>query len=244
MRCLLFVFAVFAGVCALGAEAGADPGAPYAPPEFLASPPALPPGYDGASVRRLDLTEALRIAMQANLGITLARTQVQVAQLGVASARGAMYEPTVGADYGHTGANQPPSTIQAGALGTVVTNTNDAWSLSLNQKLPTGAVVALGLTNGRASSSSGTAVAPLTYNSSLSLSISQPLLRGFSHDLAIPQISILSAQISSESARRAFEISAAGLVQQTESAYWDLVQGSTSTISRSSRRSSPATPWR
>jgi outer membrane protein len=224
MRSLL-VFAMFVGVCARGAEARADPDAPYAPPAFLASPPALPPGFDQAAARRLDLTEALRIAMQGNLGITLARTQVEVAQLGVASARGAMYEPTISADYGHTGANQPPSTLQAGAPGSVVTNTNDAWSVSVNQKLPTGGAVSLGLANGRAASSSGTAVEPLTYNTSLAFNITQPLLRGFSRDLAIPQISILSAQISSETARRAFEISAAGLVQQTESAYWDLVQG-------------------
>lgn len=210
-------------VSALTAIGRAEQEAPYAPPEFLASSPTLPPGYDGATVWRMDLSEALTIAMKGNLGISLARQSVEVANLGVASAKASMYEPTLSADYTHGSANTPPATAQAGAPGSTINSASDSWDLSLGQRLPTGAQVTVSTSGGRSASSSGTAVYPLDYTSNVSFGIRQPLLRGFSRDLAIPQMSILTAQIGSETARLGFEITAASLVQTTEAAYWDVV---------------------
>ncbi len=223
MRSPGLAFIVMAIVCALAATSRAEDEAPYSPPEFLQSSPSLPPDYDVSSVWRLDLPEAITIAMKHNLGISLARENVELAQLGVASAKASMYEPTVSANYGHGSSTTPPPTAQAGAPGSSIVSTNDSWGVSINQRLPTGAQVTVSTGNGRSASSSGTAVYPLGYTANVGLSITQPLLRGFSRDLAIPQMAILTAELSSESARRGFETTAASLVQQTESAYWDVV---------------------
>jgi outer membrane protein TolC len=208
---------------ALATIARAEPEAPYVPPEFLTSSPTLPPTYDGAAVWRIDLGEAITIAMKHNLGISLARQTVEQSRLGVAAAKASLYEPTLSAGYSHGSSTTPPPTAQAGPPGSQISSASDAWSVSLGQRLPTGADLTVSTTGGRSASSSGTAVYPLDYTSSVSFGIHQPLLRGFSLDLAIPQLSILTAQISSQTARLGFEVTAAALVQTTEAAYWDLV---------------------
>jgi outer membrane protein TolC len=223
MRSSVLAFVVIVILCALAAIGRAEDEPPYTPPEFLQSSPALPPGYEGAPVWRLDLAEAITIAMKQNLGISLARENVELARLGVASAKASMYEPTINAGYSHGSSTTPPPTAQAGAPGSSITGASDSWDLSLNQRLPTGAQVSVSTSGGRNASSSGTAVYPLDYTSNVTFGIRQPLLRGFSRDLVIPQMAILTAQLSSESSRRGFEVTAASLVQQTESAYWDVV---------------------
>src|SRR5688572_20936020 len=89
----VFVLALAIG----GTEVGADP--PYVPPDFLSVTPRLPAGQD-ANVWRLELSEALRLAVRQNLGIALERKEVQIAAHAVEVARGA-FEPTVTAGYGH-----------------------------------------------------------------------------------------------------------------------------------------------
>jgi hypothetical protein len=206
---LAFRLIILAAVIWLRAVAGAAdaPGedAPYAPPEFLAQLPALPPGYNEAQVLRLDLPQALMIAMQHNLGLSLERKSLQSSELSASAARAEMYEPTVTASARHDGRTS-----------------TDSWDVSANQKLPTGATLSLGLTSSRGPSV-GTTVGPPGYSSGLSLSLTQPLLRGFSTDLAIPQYSLLTAKIATEQERHQLQISAASLVEQTESAYWEVV---------------------
>src|SRR5262249_41489435 len=118
---------------------------------------------------------------------------------------------------------QPPATLQAGQPGSVITQSSDSWNASVTQNLPTGGSVSAGFSGGRVASSSGTAVEPLNYAAQASVQLSQPLLRGFSLDLAIPRTQTITAKINSERARYDFEASAAGLIQQTEAAYWRVV---------------------
>jgi outer membrane protein TolC len=195
----------------------------YVPPEFLSLPPALPAEYDASNVLRLDLADALTIAMRENLGVVLERKRLQTTQLAESAAWWSMYEPTISANVSHAGAQTPPMTAQAGPAGAIIASTTDSAGISINQRLPTGALLSLGFTGARVGSSAGTAVEPLNYASALTFSITQPLFRSFSRDLAIPQMSILTAKIATEQERHSLELTAAQLVQQTESAYWDVV---------------------
>jgi len=179
-----------------------DEAAPYVPPDFLAQPPQLPAGYDEAQALRLDLAEALTIAIKQNLGVSLARKEVKAAELGVTAATAGMYEPTVSAGYTHTGADR------SGAPA------SDSVSVSATQQLPTGAHLSFDATATRGAG---------TRSSTLGFSLTQPLFRGFSRDLAIPQYPILTAKLASEQERHQLELSAANLIQQTEGAYWDVV---------------------
>jgi outer membrane protein TolC len=229
MRCLhlssipaKIAAAALAAACALAGAARGDDDPPYAPPPFLTSPPALPPG-SGDKVLQLDLAGAIEIALRQNLGIVVSRSQLQVAKLGVAQQIWSAYEPKLSLGYGHSASEQPPATLQAGQPGSIITQSSDSWTASVSQNLPTGGSVSAGVSGGRAVSSSGTAVEPLNYAAQASVQLSQPLLRGFSSDLVIPRAQIITAKINSERARYDFEASAAGLIQQTEAAYWRVV---------------------
>lgn len=212
-------------ICAsivVGGVAHGDDEPGYEPPDFLKQLPPLPAGVDASAVWRLDLAEALRQAIQHNLGLAMERDQVQIARLGIIAARGA-FEPTlaIGADHGR--ADTPPATAQAGVAGEIVTTTTEDWRLSLTQRLQTGMLLDLEFVNARSRSTAGTAVEPLNYASAVTLSLTQPLLRGFSTDLVIPRIDVLRAEIASEQERQQLLIAAAQVVEQTEDAYWGLV---------------------
>ena len=207
---------------ALGHGVRADDAA-YSPPEFLTAPPTLPPGSDAATAWRLDLAEALQIAMRRNLNIAIERSTVRVAQLGVAIAAGP-FEPTLTANYTHNRQTTPPTTAQQGMLGQLFNYTEDDWSATVAQRFQTGTLLSLGFVNMRSTSTLGTAVEPLNYVSTLTVGIAQPLLRGFSTDLAIPRIDLLKARILSERERSQLAVVAVDIVERTEDAYWDLVE--------------------
>src|SRR6185312_16065156 len=134
------------------------------------------------------------------------------------------FEPTVSAGYTHGGSRTPPATSQEGGAGAIVTFDTDDWRMSLAQRLSTGMRLELDFTNDRAKSSAGTAVEPLNYRSTLQLSVTQPLLRGFSGDRVIPRIDVLRAQIADEHERAQLEVTATAVIEKTEDAYWDVVQ--------------------
>jgi outer membrane protein TolC len=214
--------AIFA-LTALARAANADDDATYAPPDFMAALPPLPPGVEAAKVWRLSLSEALQVALHQNLNIVLERDQVTVAKLGVTVSKGA-FEPVLSASADHNRADSPPLTVQEGVPGENISYVTDDWRATLSDRLETGTLLSLDFSNGRARSSAGTAIEPLNYRSTLSLSVTQPLLRGFSPDLVIPRIDIMRAKISSERERAQLAVSAAELVEKTEDAYWDVVQ--------------------
>jgi outer membrane protein TolC len=226
---LALVFILAAGSLGAGGggdDAGAVAGggdAPYVLPELLSAPPTLPPDHAGARVLRLDLAEAMRIALEQNIGISVERQRMKSSRLGERLARAGMYEPILSLNYSRTGDDQPPPAIQSGQPGSGITSSSDSLQASISQRLPTGGQLSLGFNSSRTGSSTGAAAEPPAYRSTLTWSLVQPLLRGFSRDLVIPRYSILTAKIASEQERHQLSITAANLVQQTESAYWDVV---------------------
>ena len=211
-------------VCSMfGARARAEDAAPYEPPDFMKEAPSLPASVDTGAVWRLDLSEALRLAMHQNLGVAIERQSVEIARLGVTVARGGL-EPLLTASVGHGSSDSPPITSQQGGAGQIVTSVNEDWALSLAQRLETGTRLAVELTNGRSRSTAGTAVAPLNYRSTVSLSVTQPLLRGFSTDLVVPRLDVLRAELASERERAQLAVAAVDVIERAEGAYWDVVQ--------------------
>src|SRR5262249_20073610 len=67
-------------ICSLASAAHADE--PYQPPDFMTELPPLPADVDAGAVWRLDLAEALRLAIHDNLGLAIERQSVQAARLG------------------------------------------------------------------------------------------------------------------------------------------------------------------
>jgi outer membrane protein TolC len=207
----------------LSARAARADDAPYVLPEFLTAPPNLPPGADPAAVWRLDLAEALQLAMRRNLNVVIEKQSVRAASLAITVA-GGPFEPTLTANYTHVHQHTPPVIAQQGMIGQLFDSSEDDWSAGLSQKLQSGTLLSVNFFNARLSSSFGTAVEPLNYTSTLSFGVSQPLLRGFSRDLAIPRVELLKARISSERERQQLAVVATDVVERTEVAYWDLVE--------------------
>ncbi|HUS32707.1 MAG TPA: TolC family protein [Kofleriaceae bacterium] len=201
----------------------AAPAAPYVPPDFLSATPPLPDTVDAANTLRLDLPQALQMAVRQNLGVTLERRETHIAELGVDVARG-LFEPEVDATYAHGSSRTPPSSAQEGMAGEILRFTDDRWDLSINQRLATGMQLSATWTSSRSDSSLGTAVEPINYRSALTVGIRQPLLRGFSFDLDLPQLSVLQARISSERERRQLSVVVAEVVERTEAAYWEVLR--------------------
>lgn len=217
MRALAIVLVVCAATSARADDA------PYTPPAFLSVTPALPAGLVGEAAWRLDLAETLRIALRQNLEVVIERKAVNIARLGVDIAAGA-FETTVVAGYAHSDSDSPPSTSQEGLPGEILNFVTDEWRLGISKRLMLGTRLSLDFTNGRSRSSLGTAVAPLNYRSTLVASVSQPLLRGFSTDLVVPQIDVLRARLSSERERAELLVSVTNVIERTEAAYWVVLQ--------------------
>ncbi len=209
---------------ALPASAYADDAATaYTPPDFLSETPPLPNDADAAAAWRLDLGEALQVAVRQNLGVSLERSATRVADLGVTVA-GGLFEPTLDASYIHGSSRTPPATSQEGMPGEILELSDDRWSVSLGQRLATGMQLSLDFVSSRSHSTLGTAVAPLNYRSTLSVGVTQPLLRGFSFDLDVPRYTVLQARLGSEREKQQLSVVVAEIVERTEAAYWDLVQ--------------------
>ena len=178
----------------LGSVARAEDEAPYAPPDFMTALPPLPASVDrergvaarsrrGAADR--DPPEPRRRA-RARVGADRApRHRLSSA---VTSSRCCRCR------YDHGRSDTPPVTVQEGDAGQILKFVTDDWHLSLGQQLSTGMKLSLDFINGRALSSAGTAVEPLNYRSTCTLSVTQPLLRGFSTDLVLPRVEILRAR--------------------------------------------------
>ena len=212
-------------VAVLASSAGADDDAPYVPPDFMAQLPPLPPNVDANEVWKLDLAQALQVAIHQNLGVVLERESVRAAGLGIDVAKGE-FEPVVTATVDHISADTPLASTQAAVAGDqagqIITNKEDDWRLSLADRLETGTQLEVDFINGRALTA-GAIVEPLNYNSTVQASVTQPLLRGFSTDLVVPRIDVLRAKIASKRERAQLAVTAAAVVQRTEDAYWDLV---------------------
>ncbi len=210
-------------LAALAAPARADGPTPYVPPDFMTVAPPLPAGENGEAAWRLDLAQALQIAAHRNLGLVVERDNLHIADLGITVA-GAPFEPLLTAGYLHSSAFEPPLTSVDGSVGELFAAHEDDWQIGLAQRLETGTLLAVNLTSSRTASTLGTAVAPLAYRTNVSVSVVQPLGRGFSLDRAVPRVAILRAHIVSDRERFQLVVAATDIIKQTEDAYWDVVQ--------------------
>src|SRR5262249_39067964 len=145
-------------------------------------PPALQ--GPGRELRRMSLEQAIEVSLRSNLALALQKERVVEVATGRTLANAA-FEPLVLASAGRTLSKSPPATAQEGQAGQVLKTTQDAWSVSLLEHLPTGTDFRFDWTNGRTASGFQNAVAPELFRSGLSLSLVQPLLRDFSFDLHI-----------------------------------------------------------
>jgi outer membrane protein TolC len=123
----------------------------------------------------LTLEQAVTRALQDNLELASQRHENAIAKLQLDEAR-AVFDPRLSASARTGGSSTPTNMVNDG--GDVVTSTSNAWSTNISAALPTGGMASVGLNEFTSASDSANAAAAQYTSDSLTVSASQPLLRG------------------------------------------------------------------
>jgi outer membrane protein len=177
-------------------------------------------GAQAPAARRLTMDEAVRLALEQNLGIRIERLNPQLQDFVVSEARSA-WVPTLNSTLVGDRLNTPVTSIFAGGgLQTSIIQTDLTTGVGLSQTLPTGANYAVVWDNAHTTSTNlFTNFNPLL-NSSVQLNVSQPLLKNFKIDDVRHRLE------ASKQDRQATDFTLQATVVQTtrsvKNAYWDL----------------------
>jgi outer membrane protein len=170
------------------------------------------------SVRRLSVDEAVKLAMEQNLGIRIQRIDPQIQDTGVQLARSS-WAPNFTTGLSRQLQTQQSTSALSGSL-TSLDNTNLATQVGLNQTLPWGGAYTAAWNNARSTTNNQISNFPLQLNSTLNLQYTQPLLRNFEVDQIRQQVAL------SKKTRELSDIQLTNVITQTlrqvKNAYWDL----------------------
>jgi HAE1 family hydrophobic/amphiphilic exporter-1 len=189
-----------------------------APAPSAQQPLAVPTPAPDALVRRLTADDAVKLALENNLGLQAARFTPQLQDLSLAITRGA-WTPAFTTRFLQNGVNQPSTGFLSGTSTSVRTNqfTNN---VSIEQAVPTGGSYSVGWDSGRSTSNSILTSYPTQINSALSLSFVQPLLRNFKVDATRNQLDV--TRKNQEIADVQLQQQVAVTTRNVRDAYWDL----------------------
>jgi outer membrane protein TolC len=180
------------------------------------------PGEANRAVRSLTLEQCIRLALEQNFRIALARYAPIIQGYAVAVQYG-IYDPEISAT-----ARQSKSTTEGGfdpSLNTLTVsteNTTDSLTPALRGKLPTGLTYTLGGSFSHQRGTAGRFGEPFDdYRASADLSLQQPLLRGFWTDPDRTQIQVEKKNL--KISELAFEDEVRLVVRDVALAYYGLI---------------------
>lgn len=179
-------------------------------------------GIRPGEVRLLALQEAIAQALQNNLDIEQFRQSVRIAEFNLFSLRG-YYDYTSAASIGFRNSITPQSRTLSGS-GTTGSLSNKALFYNFNtskQFEQTGGNLLVEFNNSRSRTSDIFAQLNPAYNTNLTFTFTQPLLRNFSLDASRRSIQVAKKSLDlsdSQFRQRVIEI-----INQVQRAYWDLV---------------------
>lgn len=168
--------------------------------------------------RRLSVEEAVRLALEQNLGVRIERLNPELQDYVVAQARSS-WVPTLTSSLTGDRANTPATNAFAGGQTSIIQK-DFSTGIGLSQLLPTGASYAVAWNSARLTSTNFFNSFNPQLNSSVSLSVTQPLLKNFKIDDVRHRLE------TSKDDRAAVDYALQAVVVQTtravRSAYWDL----------------------
>ena len=186
--------------------------------------------------RRLTLQEAIRMALENNLQVQIARESRTATMAGVPVAEGVFdWNLVSGFSYGHQDTAATKSLFPTGPLATTdMTAWNRNLTLGLQKPFEWGGSLQLNY-NPANNFSSGDYRDPNTgiylgrfstkypYSSSFSGTYTQNLLKGFGRQ--VNEVNVIVAKKGSQSAALQYSLTIINLVATAETQYWDLVFG-------------------
>jgi outer membrane protein TolC len=177
-------------------------------PVLAQEPPAL----------ELSLEEAVRRALDNNLDIRVERYGPEASELAVEQALGA-YDPALTATLSNTSRTDEATNVFAGAAE--VDTDVRVWNLGLGQYLPSGATARLTLNNNRTGTNNIYEDYNPSFTSSATLSVTQPLLRGFRIDSSRYQIQV--ARRNREISDLQFRATVTATLANVKTLYYELL---------------------
>jgi outer membrane protein TolC len=172
-------------------------------------------------VQRLSIDDAVKLALEQNLGIQIQRIDPQIQDLGIAQAR-SFWAPSVSSTIAENSQTQAVTSLLSGGSSTAtsILNTQFTGGVGLNQTLPWGGAYSANWNNARLTSTNVFSTFSPQVSSNLNLQYTQPLLRNLSMDAIRQQVAL------SKKSRDLSDINLETVVTLTarnvRNAYWDL----------------------
>ena len=172
-----------------------------------------------AAAGRLTIEEAVRLALENNLGVRAARIDPQIQDLSVAQAHAAWY-PTLTSTLQGASTDSPSNSFLSGAQGPKTSDARLNTNVGVGQALRWGGRYNVGWDSVRSTTTNIFSNFSPQVRSSLALTYTQPLLRGFSIDTSRQQVllSEKNREIADVTLREAIAVTA----RAVRHAYWDL----------------------
>jgi len=189
------------------------------PPAPATAPAPQPPAPTGPQLQ-LSADEAVRLALENNLGIRAEKLGPQIGTYGVAQAR-AVYNPSLFSTSTKRESTSPPDFLTSGGVATLTTSDRMETNVGLQQNVPWGGGnYSFALDASKLSTSSISSFNP-ELGSNLSAQYVQPLLRDFKIDSFRQQV--LIAQKNEQIAGLQLRQQLTSTERAVRSAYYDLV---------------------
>ena len=171
--------------------------------------------------KTLTLAEALKTAVERNLDIQLERLNVDTRNLSFDLTR-AKYEPLVTSVLTDFNGEQEPSNQNQGGLGLSFSISQTSLNTTFEKKEDFGFTFRAKFDNSQSTSNFANAFGE-TFSSDLSIEVEQELLRGFGFDSDNTRRDEYLAKYDVTISRHDLALRMGDVLQQTETAYWDLV---------------------
>ena len=199
--------------------------APVIAPDYRAAERPLPElnrvGVNMSEQRPLSLREAIALALENNRDIAVARQNVRIAEFDLAGARG-VYDPRFSTSSFYERTETPATSFLSGAQGSSVTQSSYGGNLRFEGLAPRGGgSYRLDFSSNRVATNNQFVAINPQYPSALTLSYTQPLLRGLRFDQNRRVIEIAQRNLSLTDVQ--FRQRAIEIITNVQRAYWDLV---------------------
>jgi outer membrane protein len=176
------------------------------------------PLQPGELLRPLSIDEAVKLALEQNLGVKIQRIDPQIQDIGISQAR-SFWTPSISSSVSRQSqTTASTSSLSGGANG--INNGTFASGVGLNQTVPWGASYTANWNNQRFTTTNLFQSFSPQLSSNLNLAFTQPLLRNFSIDQIRQQVEV------SKKVRDLSDVTLEAVITQTgrtvKDAYWDL----------------------
>ena len=177
------------------------------------------PATDGRPVRRLTADDAVKLAVENNLGIQISRLDPQIEDLNIAAARGA-WAPALSTQIQNNSIQRPSANIFTGSQEANFKQDNFTSNFGITQNLPWGGVYDVGWDNSRVTSNNQGNLWKPQLNSTLAFNYQQSLLRGWSIDNTRQQLWV--SEKNREIADVGLRQTLVSTTRTVRNAYWNL----------------------